>query len=116
MATLRTPQTEQAYKEHRNQKPADAGCALCDKESLKSFKHWKIIENAFPYDKIAAVHHMVVPLRHATEAELSADEYAELDELKDGVLNDDYEYIIEATHKTKSIPGHFHLHLIVAKE
>lgn len=115
MPSLRTQQTENNYREYRKNNPS-VDCSLCEKPALKTFTYWKIIENTFPYDKIAKIHHMIVPIRHVTEEGLSVDELYELKKLKDTVLNEDYEYIIEATHKTKSIPSHFHLHLIVVKE
>lgn len=114
-ATLRTPKGEQKYSEYRKNLPAGSVCALCREEPLQSFNHWKIISNNFPYDKIAKTHHMIVPLRHVQENELNEEELAELLEIKSGLLNENYEYILEATRRQKSIPGHFHLHLIVLK-
>lgn len=72
--------------------------------------------NAFPYDKIATSHDMVVPLRHVPEAELTPEERKELVEIKHEYVNANYEYILEPTHKKKSIPAHFHLHLVVLKD
>ena len=78
------------------------------------FTLWKIIPNDFPYDRIAKKHHMIVPLRHVQEKDLSTEERAELQEIKGRGFDDDtYEYIIEAAQKIKSVPGHFHLHLVV---
>ena len=90
-------------------------CPLCSGEALTTFVHWKIMKNAFPYDGIARVHDMLVPLRHITEAELTKEQHQELFDIKHTYLNEKYEYIMEATNSVKSIPGHFHLHLIVTK-
>ena len=76
--------------------------------------YWKIVTNDFPFDRIAKSHDMLVLLRHAdaiTEAERE-----ELEKLKNGYVNEHYQYIIEITPNTRSIPGHYHLHLVVAKE
>ncbi len=115
MATLRTPEGHKKYREYQKAHPVSDSCPLCDKEALKDFKFWKIIENMFPYDTIASVHHMLVPKRHSNEKELNKDEMEEISIIKESTLNPDYDWLIEATHKNKSIPGHFHIHLIVAK-
>ena len=72
--------------------------------------------NSFPYDLIASTHHMIVPLRHVVEAELSAEELREFAVIKREVVDVGYDNIIEATTKNKSLPAHFHLHLIVGKD
>jgi hypothetical protein len=114
MPSLRTPEGDRKYVEYRAQAGAADPCALCAAPAISSFTHWKIVENRFPYDRIAAVHHMILPLRHVDETGLAAAELEELSLLKRGELNTGYQFIIEATHRQKSIPGHFHLHLVVA--
>lgn len=59
---------------------------------------------------------MIIPKRHVVETELTREEKQELIELKHDALNKQYMYIFEALPGRKSIPEHFHLHLIVAKE
>lgn len=115
MASLRTKEGEQRYREHQANHPNDGTCPLCTKEPLRSFVHWKIILNDFPYDLVAETHHMIIPNRHVTESELTADEIREYAEIKEEVLHKEYDYMIETTRVKKSIPDHFHLHLIVAK-
>src|SRR5579859_2574587 len=116
MGSLRTPEQKKRYQEAIANGALEQGCALCAKKAMQTFSHWKIIQNDFPYDRIASVHHMLVPTRHITEPELTEEEYNELLELKKSHLNQNYEYLIEATPKLKSIPSHFHLHLIVSKD
>ena len=58
---------------------------------------------------------MLMPLRHTTEEELTEAELAELYQLKQTVLNTDYNFLMECLPKAKSIPEHHHLHLIVPK-
>ncbi len=72
--------------------------------------------NAFPYDRIAKTHDMIVPLRHVDEDHLNDEELKELKIIKDNYLHKEYEFIIEATYKVKSIPAHFHLHLLTIKD
>jgi hypothetical protein len=116
MASFRTPEMKKKYEEHLQTGALDKACPLCDKKSIKTFKHWKIIDNKFPYDLIAKIHHMIVPIRHVVENDLNEEELEELRQIKENFfLNPQYDYIIEAATKNKSIPKHFHLHLIVAK-
>ncbi|MDB5189765.1 MAG: hypothetical protein JWN49_91 [Parcubacteria group bacterium] len=113
--TLRTPEAEQIYREYRASLHPDDPCALCNKApATKSFTHWKIAENSFPYDRIAQKHDMLMPIRHVTEAGLTDEEVRELSEIKNTSI-EEYNWILEPTHSNKSIPGHFHLHLIVGK-
>ena len=115
MASLRTPEGTIEFNEHVKNRHKDEKCPLCEKESIKKFKYWRIVNNDFPYDMIAKIHHMIIPIRHVTFTVLSEAELKEIEEIKVSFINEDYDYIIEATQKNKSIPNHFHLHLIVAK-
>lgn len=114
-ATFRTPETEAVYLEHIRNGGNKGDCPLCGAESIMEFGLWRIIDNKYPYDAVASVHHMVLPKRHASEDELTDEEWAEYETLKRGHINDTYGYIVEPTRRKKSIPGHAHLHLIIAK-
>jgi len=57
---------------------------------------------------------MIVAKRHVTELELNQEERTELAEIKK-VLSDSYDSLIEHLPKQKSIPGHYHLHVIEFK-
>ncbi len=115
MASLRTPTTEKIYHDLIAAGHLEK-CPLCRIEPIKQFVYWKVIPNEYPYDLIAETHHMVVPLRHVAEAELTEEEKKELYQIKNSYINEHYEYVLEATHKQKSVPAHFHLHLMVIKE
>jgi len=115
MPTLRTLEGKNKYKKYRENHVIDGSCEICSKEAIVDFKNWKIVNNDFPYDLVADVHHMLVTKRHADEHGLNTEEKNEMEEIKFGYVNENYDYIIEATVKNKSIPAHFHLHLIVAK-
>ncbi|MHB1086392.1 MAG: hypothetical protein ACYCZ0_01440 [Minisyncoccota bacterium] len=114
MGTLRTKETEQKYLDAREAGALDGDCVLCARAALKSFKLWKVIKNEFPYDKIASVHDMIVPLRHVTHKELTEEELRELDAIKDSYIHPTYEWMFEATDRKKTIPNHFHIHLITS--
>lgn len=114
MASFRTKKSEEKYYKHLKNKKG--GCPMCDRSGLKTFKYWKIIKNRFPYDRIAKKHNMLVPIRHVVEDDLNQKELIEFKKIKNSFLKDsDYDYIMEASPKIKSMPTHFHLHLIVLK-
>ena len=116
MPRLRTQECEERYKKLIVTGYLDSGCRLCEAPSLKDFERWKIIRNDFPYDLIAQVHDMIVPKRHVKESNLSEEEKKEYGEIKATYVENEYEFIMEPTLKLKSIPEHFHLHLVVVKD
>ncbi len=115
IATFRTEKTERAYTEYKLQGKLNNDCLMCVKVPIKTFEKWKRVENSFPYDAIATIHHVLTPIRHSREDDLTTEEISELKLIKSTYLNDNYECIIESTTHRQSIPKHFHLHLIVAK-
>ena len=102
------------YRIHRESGVLDTGCVLCAAPALETFTHWKIRQNDFPYDLVAHTHHMLVPLRHVHEQELTESERTEFFELKYTALQL-YELLLESTEREKSIPQHHHVHLIIGK-
>ncbi len=113
---FRTAAVDKRYARWKKTKGVNGECGLCPKKPLKSFRHWIIVKNDFPYDKIATRHDMILSRRHAPEPKLTPQELRELRKIKERYIHKTYEFIIEATYKKKSIPDHFHLHLINARE
>jgi hypothetical protein len=114
--TWRTETMHQKYEEERQTDVRSNECPLCAAPALETFSHWKIVENRYPYDAVAQVHHMLVTHRHiSSDTELTAEEYTEYLSLKKATLNEAYTFVLEALPRNKSIPGHHHLHLIVPK-
>lgn len=113
---LRTQEMKKRYQEHRRDDRDNGQCALCSKLPLQDFTHWKLVDNAFPYDVIAQRHHMIIPKRHVTEENLTQAELDEFARIKRELIHPSYDYIIEASTRGKSIPDHHHLHLIVGKQ
>ena len=112
--TLRTLETHTNYEKYQKT-PKFPTCYICTAKPIKTYKGWKKIENEFPYDEVATKNDMIVPLRHTIEDDLTEEELREFKEIKKDI-NDKYDMILENTHKQKSIPGHFHLHLLQIKE
>lgn len=112
--SLRKNETELAYREYRKT-PNFPACYVCTAPAIKTYEGWKKIKNEFPYDEVATKNDMIVPIRHTTERDLTERELREFVKIKEEI-NNDYDMILENTHKRKSIPGHFHLHLLEIKE
>ncbi|MDP9249073.1 MAG: hypothetical protein M3M85_00990 [bacterium] len=118
MKGVRTKKMYDEYQRYKKTHFKDGTCRLCDKtksDTLEDFRYWRIVENLFPWDRIIKVHHMIISKRHATADKLAPKERQELEKLKSGYINKNYGVMAEATHRKKSIPGHFHLHLLVLK-
>lgn len=111
----RTQATHDRYQTERQEDLQSDLCPLCEAPTIEEFTYWRIIPNKYPHDAVAKVHDMIVPKGHFVESELSEAAMQELYELKYSVLNDRYCFLTEALPRGKSIPGHFHLHLIIPK-
>ncbi|MES2202882.1 MAG: hypothetical protein V4474_00960 [Patescibacteria group bacterium] len=113
---MRTKEAQAAYDAYKHKGGLDNGCRLCDAPALQTFKHWKIVENKFPYDLVAGKHDMIVPVEHCITKDVSAEAWAELQQIRADVINKLYDFWIEATPRMGSIPDHLHAHLVVLKE
>ncbi len=116
MPEFRTKKTYNRYKKYIASGAMDHVCRLCEKKALKEFKYWKILKNDFPWDLIATKHDILVPKKHATEEKLSLLEIKEFKKIKKNFIEKNYSTIAESTKKHKSIPKHFHVHLILVKK
>ncbi len=116
MGTLRTKETAEKLKQVQIEEAGRNFCILCEREPIKDFTYWKIMKNLFPYDKIAKVHDMIVLKRHAPDAEMTKEEKDEYEKIKNEYIHKTYEFIIEPTYLTKSLPAHAHFHMLIAKD
>jgi len=84
--------------------------------AILEFKEWRVINNRFPYDTIAKVHHLLVPKRQFVNM-LDMNEYerAELDGLLAHELGETYDMIAYNFPKNQSVKSWLHYHLIVLK-
>lgn len=115
MRSLRTKETQKKYDDYKKSGGISGECNLCKSEPIKSFGRWRIIDNDFPYDRIADTHHMIISNRHITEDDITDEEWEEFKKLKKGYIDDNYNFIFENTIKTKTIPNHLHFQLMVVK-
>jgi predicted nucleic acid-binding OB-fold protein len=112
---LRTKKTYDKYMSMIAKGLLDHGCRLCQIKPIKQFKYWKIINNDYPWDLVAKTNHILVSKRHITYEKLNQVERKEFDVIKAGYIEKNYGHIVETTNKRKSIPSHFHVHLLVLK-
>lgn len=122
MNLFRTNKTLKRYQTFKALVPKGY-CPLCDTANIvsgrtvvKKYNHWIMIENDFPYDKLAKVHRLLLSKRHiGKEKDLTMEEVSELIHIKNYLLEkDDYEFM-ENNIRRKSIQGHFHIHLLIWK-
>lgn len=85
--------------------------------SVEDFVHWRIIENSYPYDAIATVHHMLVPRRvFQHPKEMTVEEMLEFSMLENFTLVDTYDFISRNFPANQSAPQRLHYHLLALKE
>lgn len=117
MPYFRSDEVDALYKADQETEEFKTTCVLCTAPSLRTFVHWRLVQNKFPYDLLSSQHHMLLPLRHVDELQLSEEERAEYLQIKySDEIQHTYDDILESTHRSRSIPPHFHVHLLVLKE
>lgn len=113
--TLRSEDCQSRYENHLEIHRNLGKCPICGEVSKKDFKYWRIIKNSFPYDRIAMLHEILLPIRHVVEADLTEEEIGEFKEIKQNYINGHYDLMMEPVERGKSIHDHWHLHLVVLK-
>lgn len=113
--TWRSKKSQEDYKAFRTNLFMSGECPLCSVKIKQEFKHWIIVKNKFPYDAVARTHDLIVSKRHVGWNKLSKLELAELKKLKETYLCQNYSFLLEAFAKDRSVPNHYHLHLINPK-
>lgn len=113
MPSLRKKQTEDEYQIFMKYKTKDDPCIFCHPDLLvKEYKHWRIVKNRFPYDAIAQRNDMIAPKRHvANFQDLEGVEKLEYYEILEEV-KDNYTYVSLNMPSGRSLPEHYHEHLI----
>lgn len=119
MGILRTKKSQEKYSKFIANGFLGEECNLCSEKkakSLKKFKHWRIINNRFPHDRISKINHILIPKRHTLYEKLNKREKEEFEKIKLNYIEEKYDVLLEATKKRKSIPEHHHIHLIILKK
>lgn len=75
------------------------------------------MENKYPYDAVATTSHILATKREVSFdwSLLNSEEKNEFEEIKKNYLVNHYDVIWENLPKGQTIPGHFHLNLLVLK-
>lgn len=109
---LRTEATAERYVAEQMNNPHRA-CPLCLYEGVeREFTYWVLMKNKFPYDRYFSKSDMLVLRRHASEQEVTDAERAELFTIRTEILTSEYDSVMDHLPRQKSIPGHYHVHLI----
>jgi hypothetical protein len=113
MTSLRTPQLEALYRKVLRD---NKGRALADLPAKKTYKYWKIVRNEFPYDAFFQEHDLLIPKREVGDKEkLYAIEKLELEYILVALARD-YDCFMENTQRKRTVPSHFHMHLLIYKK
>lgn len=111
--SLRTPQLEAKYQRARL---AGRLTPLWDVEPIREFKHFKLIKNDYPHDRIARVNNMLIPKRRIRYWwQLRWYERRELKKI-DRLLATRYHCIKRNYPALISVPEIVHWHLYILKE
>jgi hypothetical protein len=118
MDTPRHTKTEEAYQDFKKELNGDAtrleAFDFDDETILREFEHWIIIENRFPYDRMARTNDMLVskrPLQSRYNG--TREEQEEFDTIMKLLAKEDfYDAYMENFPKIKSVKKYPHLHLI----
>lgn len=109
----RSLQVETAYQEYAAHNDVSQ-LSYSTNEILKSFEHWVIIPNKFPYDNIASLNHLLVSKEPLTSlCEASPEVKAEYESIIEKLSNDNqYHALIQNFTQSTTVTKQFHVHLI----
>jgi hypothetical protein len=118
MDTPRHTKTEEAYQDFKKGLSDNPELLQCfnfsDETILHEFEHWVIIENRFPYDRMARTNDMLVskrPLQSRYDG--TQEEQKEFDTIMKLLAKEDfYDAYMENFPKIKSVKKYPHVHLI----
>jgi len=118
MDTPRHSKTEEAYQDFKKELNGDPSLLESfnfDHETvLREFEHWVIIENRFPYDRMARTNDMLVSKRPLNSRYDGTDEEQSEYETIMKLLAEEnfYDAYMENFPRIKSVKKYVHIHLI----
>lgn len=112
---LRTPEMLAQYFKHLDE--VGTRKSLTELPKLWVSPLWFIAENGFPYDRIAAKHDLLIPVRvFADDWHMTFEERQELMMLKKQFSETgEYDSVFENVAHRRTVHNHYHLHLIKYK-
>jgi hypothetical protein len=115
---LRTEECLTKYRAKRKEYGEDLDqFELTDLPHVREYTRWVLVENEFPYDRIADRHCLLVPKRRfVDDGEMLGAERAELLEIKQGYSDSkEFDCVFENLKHNRTVPGHYHLHVLKFK-
>jgi diadenosine tetraphosphate (Ap4A) HIT family hydrolase len=109
--SLRSPRDERQYQRAKLTQPKRD---LTKEKPLKTWKHWYLLPNKFPYSAAFSKHDMLLPYRKIARSEMSKQEWDELGKILDE-LEPSYDVTMMNFRSKQSVRDHFHIHLLVYK-
>jgi diadenosine tetraphosphate (Ap4A) HIT family hydrolase len=110
-ASLRKDKTEELYQSDKLLGLTKQ--SLLESEVIEPFKHWVIVDNAYPYDMAFETCHLLLPRREvAKRSDLTLAEFEELQDILEHYVEQLYDTVMENTSRRRSILNHYHLHLM----
>ena len=116
---VRTKETFLKYKEYLQRDPDFVQLKESLNNPLKDFGFWILIEDNYPWDNIAKVHHLLFPKRvFCFEKDMNEEERENLNK----IISDncgEYELIVRKLDllgiTNRSVKWHYHIHLLKLK-
>ncbi len=118
MQNPRTENSQAAYNNFKQQHVSNPELLTSfnfkNEITVKEFEHWLIIENRFPYDRMARTNHMLVAKRpYAHLHEGTKEEQVEYKDILRQLTDEAfYDALIENFPKVKSVKQNAHVHLV----
>ena len=113
MKTWRLPESEQVYTIYReaNKDKFQNRCLICEIPIKQRLGLFNIVPNEFPYDAVSTLNDMLVLAVH--QPCLTIPLMRELEKTKELLAwYGTYDLMLENMPSKKTVPGHWHLHLL----
>lgn len=112
---LRSKEILEKYKKRKEEDGA-LEMDLLSLKPVRPFHFWLLVENEYPYDKIAEKHHLLVPRENVSDYhQLSWGAKQELTDVRRWANGMRYDVLMENMSHRRTIKQQFHMHLIKYK-